>query len=129
MSTKYLTWEQYSSLFSDVDEMSFPKLEARAALKIDIYTHMRAEAFNTTYDETTAASFGKTTYRALQMTACELVNLMQRQDSSAVGTGLASVSNDGYSESYKVTTQAEKEKEILSCIRNGLAGTGLAGAL
>ena len=129
MSTKYIDWELYSSLFSEVDELSFPMLESRAALKIDIYTYNRADAFNTTYDESTASTFGKMTYRALQMTACELVNLMQRQDSSAVGTGLASVSNDGYSESYKVITQAEKEQEILSCIRNGLAGTGLAGAL
>ena len=46
-----------------------------------------------------------------------------------MGTGIASVSNDGYSESYKVTTAQEKETQLTSVIRSGLSGTGLAGAL
>lgn len=31
-----------------------------------------------------------------------------------MGTGIASVSNDGYSESYKITTAAEKDAELLT---------------
>ena len=46
-----------------------------------------------------------------------------------MGTGITSVSNDGYSESYKVTTAQEKEAQLTSVIRSGLSGTGLAGAL
>ena len=65
----------------------------------------------------------------IQNTTCELINLMSVQDTAGVGTGISSVSNDGYSESYKVTTQAEKEVELVSLIRQGLSGTGLAGAL
>ena len=51
------------------------------------------------------------------------------QETSGMGTGIASVSNDGYSESYKITTAAEKEAQIIALIREGLSGTGLAGAL
>ena len=45
------------------------------------------------------------------------------------GSNLVSVSNDGYSESYKITTVAEKESQLISIARGGLSGTGLAGAL
>ena len=51
------------------------------------------------------------------------------QESTGMGTGVSSVSNDGYSESYKITTVAEKEVQLLSITRSGLSGTGLAGAL
>ena len=54
---------------------------------------------------------------------------MNVQEASGMGTGIASVSNDGYSESYKVTTAQEKEAQLTSVIRSGLSGTGLAGAL
>lgn len=54
---------------------------------------------------------------------------MAVQDASGMGTGITSVSNDGYSESYKVTTVQEKETQLTSVIRSGLSGTGLAGVL
>lgn len=52
-----------------------------------------------------------------------------KQESTGMGTGISSVSNDGYSESYKITTVAEKESQLISIARGGLSGTGLAGAL
>ena len=65
----------------------------------------------------------------MKNTVCELVNAIYIQESSGMGTGITSVSNDGYSESYKVTTEPEKEAQLYSIIRSGLAGTGLAGVL
>lgn len=46
-----------------------------------------------------------------------------------MGTGISSVSNDGYSETYHIKTEAEMEAQMVSLIRSGLSGTGLAGAL
>ena len=60
---------------------------------------------------------------------CELINALYVQETSGMGTGIASVSNDGYSESYKITTAAEKEAQLRSIARQGLSGTGSAGAL
>ena len=54
---------------------------------------------------------------------------MYGHENSAIGTGVTAVSNDGYSESYKVVTQSEKESELQSLVIRGLSGTGLAGAL
>ena len=65
----------------------------------------------------------------IQDTFCQLLNTMAVQDASGMGTGITSVSNDGYSESYKVTTVQEKETQLTSVIRSGLSGTGLAGVL
>lgn len=65
----------------------------------------------------------------IQNTVCELINAIHTQEATGIGTGVASVSNDGYSESYKLTTATEKEMQLLSIARNGLSGTGLAGAL
>ena len=65
----------------------------------------------------------------IQDTFCQLLSAMAVQETSGMGTGIASVSNDGYSESYKITTATEKEAQLTSVIRSGLSGTGLAGAL
>ena len=65
----------------------------------------------------------------IQNTVCDLINALYRQESTGMGTGVSSVSNDGYSESYKIITVSEKEAQLLSIIRSGLSGTGLAGAL
>ncbi len=46
-----------------------------------------------------------------------------------MGTGVKSVTNDGYSETYNITTTAEMEEELRAIVRSGLSGTGLAGAL
>lgn len=126
----YITWEYYSSLFTEVqDADSFGRLNKRAAGKLDVLTHMRAKKFESEYSEDSATDFQKQVHTQIQNTACELVNAMYVQETSGMGTGIASVSNDGYSESYKITTSAEKEAQILNIVRSGLSGTGLAGAL
>lgn len=54
---------------------------------------------------------------------------MSIQDMSGMGSGIASVSNDGYSESYRITTDTELKSQLKSIVITGLSGTGLAGAL
>lgn len=126
----YITWEQYCSLYNNItDEKEFDRLAKLAEIKLDAITHMRAKQFEDAYSEDTATDFQKQVHMQIQDTFCQLVNMMSVQESSGMGTGIASVSNDGYSESYKVTTAQEKEVQLTSVIRSGLSGTGLAGAL
>lgn len=126
----YIDWEYYSSLFLEIqDEKDFHRLGQRAEMKLDAITHMRARRFWTEYSEETATDFQKQVHQQIKNTVCELVNAIYQQETTGMGTGVSSVSNDGYSESYKITTAAEKEAQLTGIIRNGLSGSGLAGAL
>ena len=126
----YITWEQYRSLYTNIaDETEFNRLSKLAEIKLNGITHMRAKRFEDSYNEDTATDFQKQVHVQLQDTFCQLLATMSVQEASGMGTGIASVSNDGYSESYKVTTAQEKEEQLTSVIRSGLSGTGLAGAL
>ena len=90
---------------------------------------MRAKQFEDSYNENKATDFQKQVHMQIQDTFCQLLIAMSVQEASGMGTGITSVSNDGYSESYKVTTAQEKEAQLTSVIRSGLSGTGLAGTL
>lgn len=125
----YIDWEHYSSLYTNVPEDDFPAFLQKASAKLDVYTHMRARKFEDVYDEASATYFQKQVHVQIQNTVCDLINALYMQESTGMGTGVSSVSNDGYSESYKITTVAEKEVQLLSITRSGLSGTGLAGAL
>ena len=82
-----------------------------------------------TFNPEEATDFQKQVHSQIQNTVCELMNAMYVQETSGMGTGISSVSNDGYSESYKITTAAEREAQLLVIIRGGLSGTGLVSAL
>lgn len=125
----YITWEYYSSLYNTVTEEDFDRLNTKACAKLDVYTHMRARNFMAAYNADAVSPFQEQVHTQIQNTVCELISLISVQDAAGMGTGIASVSNDGYSESYKVTTQAEKDAEVIALIQQGLSGTGLAGAL
>lgn len=126
----YITWGQYSSLYTNVtDETEFNRLSKLAEIRLNTITHMRAKQFENEYSEETATDFQQQVHMQIQDTFCQLIGLMSVQENSGMGTGITSVSNDGYSESYKVTTAQEKEEQLTSVIRSGLSGTGLAGAL
>lgn len=125
----YIDWEYYNSLYDTVSENDFDKLNAKACAKLDVYTHMRARNFMAAYDADMATPFQEQVYTQIQNTVCEIINLVSVQDVAGMGSGIASTSNDGYSETYKVTTQAEKDAEVIALIQQGLSGTGLAGAL
>lgn len=126
----YITWEQYGSLYNNITDVGeFERLSKLAEIKLNAITHMRAKRFEDVYSEDAATDFQQQIHMQIQDTFCQLLNTIAVQDASGMGTGIASVSNDGYSESYKVTTAQEKEEQITSVIRSGLSGTGLAGAL
>ena len=125
----YIDWEYYSSLFSNVNEDEFYAILQKAEAKLDVHTHLRAKKFEDVFDEASATPFQKQVHVQIQNTVCDLINALHTQEITGMGTGISSVSNDGYSESYKITTVAEKEVQLLSIIRSGLSGTGLAGAL
>ena len=126
----YITWEQYRSLYTNIaDETEFNRLSRLAEIKLNAITHMRAKQFEDTYSEDTVTDFQKQVHMQIQDTFCQLLATISAQETSGMGTGITSVSNDGYSESYKVTTAQEKEEQLTSVIRSGLSGTGLAGAL
>lgn len=126
----YITWEQYCSLYSSItDEKEFNRLSKLAEIKLNAITHMRAKQFEDAYSEDMATDFQKQVHMQIQDTFCQLLATMSVQEASGMGNGITSVSNDGYSESYKVTTAQEKEVQLTSVIRSGLSGTGLAGAL
>lgn len=126
----YITWEQYRSLCNGItDETEFDRLSKLAEIKLNAITHMRAKRFEDVYSEDTATDFQKQVHLQIQDTFCQLLATINVQESSGMGTGITSVSNDGYSESYKITTAQEKETQLTSVIRSGLSGTGLAGAL
>lgn len=126
----YVDWEYYSSLFTNIsDEQEFDRLSKRAAVVLDSVTHMRAKAFINVFDENTATDFEKGVMEAIRSTSCNLINNIQIQEATGMGTGIASVSNDGYSESYKITDAKDKENQIRTIIFDGLRGTGLAGAI
>ncbi len=126
----YITWEQYRSLCNGItEETEFDRLSKLAEIKLNAITHMRAKLFEDVYSEDTATDFQKQVHLQIQDTFCQLLATINVQESSGMGTGITSVSNDGYSESYKITTAQEKESQLTSVIRSGLSGTGLAGAL
>lgn len=125
----YIDWEFYNSLFSDVTEAEFDRIIPRATALLDANTHMKVRAFVNALPSSDLTDFQTVCLSAIKLTCCNLVNLLASQDNTAIGTGITSVSNDGYSESYKVVTQAEKTEEVLHCIRSGLIGTGLGGAI
>lgn len=126
----YITWGHYSSLYSEItDEKEFNKYLRRAQIRMDAVTHMQVSRFMNRYKKTTATDFQKQIYAQIQDTVCELVNIIYVQELSGMGTGISSVSNDGYSESYAVTTAAGKASQQTETILRGLRGTGLAGVL
>lgn len=125
----YINWEYYSSLYSEVPEEDFIRICTKASAKIDVHTHMRAKSFEAAFSPKEATDFQKQVHSQIQNTVCEMMNAMYVQETSGMGTGISSVSNDGYSESYKITTAAEKEAQLLVIIRGGLSGTGLVSAL
>lgn len=127
---QYTDWEYYTRFCTEIaDKETFDRLCAKAEMKMDSFTHMRVSCFIKNHRKTYATDFQKRVYVQILNTVCELVNAMYVQESSGMGTGVASVSNDGYSESYRITTEAEKETQLFLIVRSGLAGTGLVGVL
>ncbi len=114
-----VNWERYSALHDKVTEEKFDRAEAIAEKEVQSvvgwmrWRNLSEEAFY---------------FEQLQDCICNVIDKMADDTSSGKGKGLASVSNDGYSESYAVQTEEQLRNELHSSIRVWLSGTGLAGA-
>ena len=114
-----VSWEYYSSLYNKITEDDFEKAEALAEKEVKLivgfprWNVLDSEAFY---------------YQQLQDCICKTIDAMVDMQKSAVGKGIGSVSNDGYSESYVIQTGSQAMAELQHSIRLWLSGTGLAGA-
>ena len=126
----YISWEEYQNAFDAVmDETAFYRYEKQAEQKMKIVSHFRTDEFLVAYDEETATDFEKGVKDAIRMTCGELISQAYSFEANGQGLGVSSVSNDGYSESYAVTTKADSDKVLNDVILTGLRGTGLVGAI
>lgn len=126
---QFINWEEYSSASAEVPQEEFERLRCKAETKLNAVTHMRVGRFLSEYKDEQATDFQMQVYSQIQDTMCDLINMLYTRETTGMGTGIAGVSNDGYSETYHIRTESEMETQALSLIRNGLSGTGLAGAL
>ena len=119
---KYVDYDYYDSLYpmrltEDEFEAHLPSAEAY----IDLITHNRA-----------ANAAGYKAERVKQA-VCAVIGEMVAQDASknASGARLQSVTNDGYTETYRAATggTAEEAYAIRQMAMRWLSGTGLVGAL
>lgn len=124
----YVDGEYYGSLYGNIPD-DFDMLSVRACHKLDSVTAFRSERFEMQYDEETATDFERRKHRQIKDTVCELINMFDAEKKRGAESGIASVSNDGYSVSYVTNSREQSEKELFSVMRRGLAGTGLMGAL
>jgi hypothetical protein len=117
-----VSWEYYSSLYSKVTETDFPKAEALAekeVIRIVGLIHW-GELNLTNLDE---EIYGD----QLKDCICKVIDFMAEAP-KAQGKGIASVSNDGYSESYVLQKQSDALEELGKNIRSWLSGTGIVRA-
>lgn len=117
-----VSWEYYSSLYSKVTETDFPKAEALAekeVIRIVGLIHW-GELNLTNLDE---EIYGD----QLKDCICKVIDFMAEAP-KAQGKGIASVSNDGYTESYVLQKQSDALEELGKNIRSWLSGTGIVRA-
>lgn len=113
-----VTWERYRALYGG-EEDAFEALLPVAARKLEAMTARRIAGM-----EPDDWRYGPT-----GDALCALLNAMQAQRETGRGEGVTSVSNDGYSESYRAVTPEEAEAELRAAARACLSGTGLMSAL
>lgn len=117
--TKIVDWGFYSSLYDNVAEDDFARLETRAE------TEVCAVIGPIRWANITESIFG---YEQLKVCICHVINKLFENDSSGAGKGVASASNAGYSESYAIQTESQLKEELQRLIKMWLSGTGLVGA-
>lgn len=114
----YADYSYYSEHYGVIEEgETFDRLAFQASKRIDILTGRRAQR--------------ATGYKleALRDCVCNMAEYLFAAESTAQGTGVTSVSNDGYSESYQAVTPAQVEENLRSIAFQWLSGTGLMGAM
>lgn len=118
--SRIVDWEYYSSLYCKVrDDIAFNRLEAQAEKEVrNVIGPIR-------WATITEDTFG---YEQLKDCICNVINKLVENEKSGAGKGIASASNDGYSESYVIQTESQMRAELQSSIKTWLSGTGLVGA-
>lgn len=94
-----LTWEYYNSHFPKLNEERFKQLLYRCEKLVNQRLPKR--------------DFVEKEIIDIHDCICEIINEIDIQESS---NGISSVSNDGYSESYVIKAEQEKESSIDSII-------------
>ena len=116
-----VSWEYYCSLFNKItDSDEFYRLEALAEKEV------RAVVGFVNWEQINENTYG---FEALEDCICRTAETLADSETSGIGKGLSSVSNDGYSESYTVKTAEEFSEDMRNSIRGWLSGTGLVRAL
>ena len=113
-----VTWELYSSLHSKVKQEEFTAAEARAEFEV-------RQVIGPRWIHISPDTFG---FDVLQEAICKAMDLEAETRESAAGKGIASISNDGYSETYASTTASAMHEDMQRNIIAWLSGTGLVGA-
>lgn len=117
-----VSWEYYSSLYSIVSESDFAKAEALAEKEvIRVVGLIHWGELN--LEDLDSEIYGD----QLKDCICKVMNFMAEAP-KAQGKGVASVSNDGYSESYVLQKQSDALEELGKNIRSWLSGTGIVRA-
>lgn len=119
MANYDVTYAVYTANNGKADQTTFNALLAPAVRKLDVLTNRRAQ-------DLTSASYK---YAQVQDAVCKLIDQMHVQAETAQGTGIKSVSNDGYSETYEATTPAQAAQQLREVCITALSGTGLISAL
>ena len=115
----HVTWEYYSSLHNIVKQEEFERAEAIAEKEVQFVIGWIR------WSNITEETFG---YEQLKECICNVIDKMSKDAKSGKGKGVSSASNDGYSESYVIQTEAQLRSDLQSSIRAWLSGTGLVGA-
>ena len=120
----FLSWETYSSLHNAVTEDNFEKAEQIA--EQDVSRVIGALRWQ---DLKTCDITGEFFLDQFQECIAKVIDY-NVEIQPKLGSGVASVSNDGYSESYttEVQTASAAADEKNKNIRAWLSGTGLVGA-
>lgn len=114
-----VSWSDYNSLYSKISETDFPRYEALAEKEVrKVIGFIRWESIN-------EDTYG---YDVLKDCICNVMDKIVDDEQSGRGRGVTSVSNDGYSESYALSSESDLRNEMVSAIKGWLSGTGLVGA-
>lgn len=124
MNSLTIDWEDYHSRFanSDLTEEKFNGLTYSACSRVQRLC--RPYVLNAVLDNTDDYRNNR-----LKDAVCAVINEMHEHNKVGAGSGVTSVSNDGYSESYALSKKSDAEQELNKVAKEQLYGTGLMGAL
>lgn len=114
----FVTWELYGSLHNIIKKDEFEAAEAKAEFEV-------RQVIGPRWGTITPATYG---FDVLQETICKVMDQQAENEKSGAGKGIASVSNDGYTETYTNAKATDAQQDLADQIKAWLSGTGLVGA-